>query len=87
MLLGTMPDFSQAKHIDLTDDVGSYRDGSLLASSFTNSFGDKIVYYRKLKVDNGSTHFVTVGVILYHEGNHPSFKEMLSEATRLARFA
>ena len=88
-MLGTMPDYSQSKHIDLTHDCGSYETGSLLASCFTNSFGDKIIYYRlyTTKYDGGVTvsGFDTIGTALYHEGHHPSFNDMLAEAKRLAK--
>ena len=83
-MLGTMPDFSEANHIDL---IGSLMEPNLLASVFTNSFGDKIIYYRKHTVTNGygvtCSGFDTIGVSIYHEGNHPNFDEMLEEGKRL----
>jgi hypothetical protein len=59
----------------------------LLASVFTNSFGDKIIYYRAYEVSSSdgvtSSGFETIGVSMYHEGNHPNFDEMLEEGKRL----
>ena len=88
-MLGTMPDFSNAKHVDLTHDVGSYENGSLLASTFGNSFGDKIVYYRiySSRKEGGCTlsGFDTIGVVVYHEGEHPSIAQMIEDAKRLVK--
>lgn len=88
-MYGTMPDFSNFKHIDLTDNCGTYKDGSLIASSITNNFGDKTIYYRMFtnRKEKGQTlsGFETIDVITYHEGNHPSFKEMLETAKRLVK--
>ena len=85
-MLGTMPNYSHAKHIDLTHACGNYENGSLLASCFSNSFGDKIIYFREYRmIENyGATcsGFETIGVSVYHEGNHPNFEEMLREAKK-----
>lgn len=88
-MLGTLPDYSFAKHTDLTHDVGSYQDGALLASCFSNNFGDKIVYYRVYtsREERGQvlSGFDLLGVVVYHEGSHPSFEEMIKEAKRLVK--
>lgn len=86
-MYGTMPDFGQFKHTDLTEQCGAYVNGSLLASSITNSFGDKTIYYRRYETHEESgvslSGFETIGVITYHEGSHPSLNEMIETAQRL----
>lgn len=88
-MYGTMPDFSQFKHTDLTDDCGSYVNGSLLASSITDSFGDKTIYYRIYTTNEKGgvtlSGFDIFGIVIYHEGDHPTFEEMLEEAERLLK--
>lgn len=86
MRYGTMPDFSLFKHIDLTHSVGEYVNGSLLASCITNSFGDKMIYYRiYITTREGLSYFDTLGAEVYHEGSHPNFKEMTRTAIMLAK--
>ena len=78
-MLGTMPDFSQAKHIELSNN------GELLASVFGNSFGDQIIYYRHMVENDKWQGYETLGVSVNHEGNHIKINEMLLEALKLKK--
>jgi hypothetical protein len=84
-MLGTIPDFSQSKHIDLTHNVGEYENESLIASCFSDSFGDKIIYYRMYMDNKYVSCFETIGIERYHEGNHPNMSEMIETAQRLKK--
>lgn len=80
-----MRDYSQAKHIDLTQNVGMYEEGTVIASIFGNSFGDQEIHYRIFLTKDGISGFETVQVDLNHEGNHVRHNDMVLVAEKIQK--